>query len=60
MKIFSILVASLLSVTGFAGSASGQAAGKILITDVTIISPENLDHVEKGNVLIENDRIVSV
>jgi hypothetical protein len=31
-----------------------------LITDVTIISPENLDHIAEGNVQIENGRIVSV
>jgi imidazolonepropionase-like amidohydrolase len=60
MKIFAILFTSLLSVAAFAGSASDQAASKILITDVTIISPENLDHIEKGSVLIENGRIVSV
>ena len=60
MKIFAILSTSLLSVAAFAGSASDQAAGKMWITDVTIISPENLDHIEKGSVLIENGRIVSV
>src|ERR1039458_5790140 len=60
MKIFAILFTSLLSVAAFAGSASDQAAGKMWITDVTIISPENLDHIEKGSVLIENGRIVSV
>jgi imidazolonepropionase-like amidohydrolase len=44
----------------FAASASGQAAGRTWITDVTIVSPENLDHIEKGSVLIEDGRIVSV
>jgi hypothetical protein len=60
MKIFAVLFASLLSVTAFSGSASAQAAGRTWITDVTIISPENLDHVEKGSVLIEGERIVRI
>ena len=49
------LLISLLVVPIVAG-----AADRILITDVTIISPENLAHVEKGNVLIENGSIVKV
>jgi Amidohydrolase family len=60
MKIFAVLFTLLLSVTAFAGSASAQATGKVWITDVTIISPENLDHIEKGSVLIENGRIARV
>ena len=60
MKIFAILFASVLSVAGLAASASSQAVDRTWITDVTIISPENLDHVEKGSVLIGNGRIVSV
>jgi imidazolonepropionase-like amidohydrolase len=60
MKIFAILFTSLLSVAAFAGSASAQAAGRMWITDVTIISPENLDHIEKGSVLIEGGRIVRI
>jgi imidazolonepropionase-like amidohydrolase len=60
VKISAVLLASLLSVASFADSASAQAKGRTWITDVTIISPENLDHVEKGSVLIENSRIVSV
>jgi imidazolonepropionase-like amidohydrolase len=59
MKIFAILLTLLLSVVGFADSASGQA-DRTWITDVTIISPENLDHIEKGSVLIENGRIVRI
>jgi imidazolonepropionase-like amidohydrolase len=60
MKIFTVVFATLLSVAAFADSASSQAAGRTWITDVTIISPENLDHIEKGSVLIENGRIVTV
>jgi Amidohydrolase family len=37
-----------------------QAADRILITDVTVVSPENLDHIEKGSVLIEDGRIVKL
>jgi Amidohydrolase family len=60
MKIFGVVFASLLSVVAFGDVASGQAADRIWITDVTIISPENLDRIEQGSVLIENGRIVSV
>src|ERR1700691_304499 len=61
MKFFTRMLGLLLSVVTFAGSASSQQGpGRILITDVTIISPENLDHIAEGNVLIENGRIVSV
>jgi imidazolonepropionase-like amidohydrolase len=60
MKIFTVILASLLSVAALAPAASAQAKGRTWITDVTIISPENLDHIEKGSVLIENGRIVSV
>lgn len=60
MKIFAIVFASVFSVAAFADSASNQTASRTWITDVTIISPENLDHIEKGSVLIENGRIVRV
>lgn len=40
--------------------ARGQAPERTWITDVSIVSPERLDRVETGNVLIENDRIVRV
>jgi imidazolonepropionase-like amidohydrolase len=60
MKIFVVVFALFFPVAAFADSTSNQKASRFWITDVTIISPENLDHVEKGSVLIENDRIVSV
>ena len=53
-----VLMLLLSSVAAFAGSASKQ--NRIWITDVTIISPENLDHIGEGNVLIEDGRIASV
>jgi imidazolonepropionase-like amidohydrolase len=58
MKTFAIIFASLFSVMPFADS--NRAASRVWITDVTIISPENLDHIGKGSVLIENGRIVRV
>jgi imidazolonepropionase-like amidohydrolase len=60
MKIFDILLTSLLSVAAFSVSAPAQAAGPVWITDVTIISPENLDHIQTGSVLIEGGRIVRI
>jgi hypothetical protein len=60
MKIFAVLFTSLLSIVAVSGSSPAQTARRTWITDVTIISPENLDHVERGNVLIEDGRIVDV
>ena len=60
MKLFAVVFTLLSSVAAFAGSASNQGASQIWITDVTIISPENLDHIAEGNVLIDDGRIVSV
>ena len=58
MKPFTV---ALLSVVAISGSASGQEGpGRIWITDVTIVSPENLDHIAEGNVLIEGGHIISV
>src|SRR5580698_10561794 len=61
MKSFTPMLRLLLAVVAFAGSASSQQGpSRVLITDVTIISPENLDHIAEGNVLVENGRIVRV
>ncbi len=54
------LLASFLFIVGSAGSTARAQAGQTWITDVTIISPERLDHIEKGSVLIENGRIAKV
>ncbi|MEI9978105.1 MAG: amidohydrolase family protein [Edaphobacter sp.] len=56
MKIFAVLLASL----SFGVAAGGQSTGGTWITNVTIVSPEALNHVVKGSVLIEDGRIVSV
>jgi len=45
---------------GFAQPASQGAASRTWISDVTIVSPESLDHIGVGSVLIEGDRIASV
>ena len=60
MKILAITLASLLPMAALAQPAQNQAPDRTWITDVTIVSPESLDHIEKGSILIENGRIVSV
>src|ERR1700682_1865771 len=70
LKIFALLFASLLPIAAIgplsANRASAnrapenQAPDRTWITDVTIISPEKLDHIEKGSVLIEHDRLARV
>jgi imidazolonepropionase-like amidohydrolase len=44
----------------FTFAAPKPAPRRIWITDVTVVSPENLDHLARGSVLIENERIVRV
>jgi len=44
----------------FTFAAPKPALRRIWITDVTIVSPENLAHLARGSVLIENGRIVRV
>jgi imidazolonepropionase-like amidohydrolase len=56
MKMCAFLLASIFLVA----AASGQSSGGTWITNVTIVSPEALNHVAKGSVLIENGRIVRV
>ena len=61
MKLLPLLLVLLLSVGAFAGPVSTEPEPtRIWITDVIIVSPENLAHLAKGSVLIENDRIVRV
>ena len=52
-----IALIGLLAVSVSVHSAPKQAADRIWISDVTIVSPENLDRIERGSVLIENGRI---
>jgi len=60
MKLFDTAFASFLAVTILANSALGQATSRTWIADVTITSPENLENVTVGSVLIEDGRIVRV
>ncbi len=60
MKRIATLFFLLISVAAFAGSDSKPQPDRIWITDAIIVSPENLDHIEKGSVLIEDGRIVRV
>lgn len=59
-SLFGRVLASFFSAMVVAGSAFGQAANPTWITGVTIISPENLNHIGTGSVLIENGRIARV
>jgi len=60
MKVFTFIFALLLSVAACADSSLNEGTNRTWITDVTIISPENLERVETGSVLIENGRISRV
>jgi imidazolonepropionase-like amidohydrolase len=54
------LVAFFLLGLVFTFAAPKPAPRRIWITDVTIVSPENLAHLARGSVLIENGRIARV
>src|SRR5215467_13686533 len=60
MKLFAVLFASIFLEMTAAGQTADDAVSRTWITDVTIVSPERLDHVSSGSVLIEGDRIVRV
>src|SRR5664280_1495536 len=60
MKLFAVVFMLLSSVAALIAAASNPGTSRIWISEVTIISPENLDHIGEGNVLIEDGRIVSV
>jgi hypothetical protein len=48
MKLVAVVIAVVLSAMTLAASDQGQTGSRIWITDVTIISPENLNHVAQG------------
>ena len=61
MKVLRPVLAVLLSVAAFARPAANEPEpSRIWITDVTIVSPENLADLARGSVLIENERIARV
>jgi len=53
-------IAFLWTVLSAADSRPAHDASRIWISDVVIVSPENLDHLDRGSVLIENGRIAKV
>jgi len=61
MKKLATLFTFFLSTVAFAGSISQKPEpSRIWIADATIISPVDLNHIARGNVLIENGRISKV
>src|SRR5215468_4668336 len=56
-----VLLTALSALTSFAQSPSKPAhSTQTWITDVTIISPEKLDHSTTGTVVIEDGRILRI
>jgi imidazolonepropionase-like amidohydrolase len=60
MKISAFIFGLLFSVLAMADSRTDRSPDKVWITDVVIVSPESLDHIGKGSVLIEGGRITRV
>jgi hypothetical protein len=60
MKALTVAAILCGSIAGPASRACGQTPARTWITDVTIISPERLDHIERGSVLIDGGRIAQV
>ena len=55
-----LLCAALFFLVESVSRAANQEPQRTWISDVTIISPEDLEHIETGSVLIENGRIARV
>lgn len=60
MKKLAFLFLFFVSTLNVAQSNPGRPTDRTWITDVVIVSPENLDHLAKGSVLIENGVISRV
>jgi imidazolonepropionase-like amidohydrolase len=60
VKAFVIALGLLLPAGVLCQSTRNQTLDRIWITNVRIISPEKLDHIDEGSVLIEDGRIVRV
>ncbi|HVM93555.1 MAG TPA: amidohydrolase family protein [Terriglobales bacterium] len=58
--VFSFVVAFLSPVIAAPQSKPSPYSSRAWVTDVVIVSPENLDHLDRGSVLIENGRIAKV
>jgi hypothetical protein len=50
----------VLTASPLAASDSSKPAKQVWITDAFIVSPESLDHIAKGSVLIENGRVARI
>jgi len=55
-----MLLMTLFLALASAANGQNQKTNLVWITDVVIVSPENLNHIDKGSVLIQDGRIVSV
>lgn len=60
MKTLPVIFASLLSVAAVGQAVRNRGPNRTWIADVSIISPERLDHIQTGSVLIEGGRIIRV
>lgn len=60
MKALTVAAFCCASIAWPASRARGQAPAPTWITDVTIVSPERLDRIDRGSVLIEGGRIARV
>ncbi len=58
--IAATLTLLLLSVAAPVDPVPNPKADRVWITNVFIVSPENLDHIKKGSVLVENGHIAKV
>src|SRR2546423_10463668 len=57
MRISHFVLVATLSIPAAAQRAPSSVSARIWISNVSIVSPERLDRIEKGSVLIENGRI---
>lgn len=60
MKRIAVVIGSLCWIVALGTFLRAQDSGRTWISDVTIISPENFDHISTGSVLIEGGKIVRV
>jgi hypothetical protein len=60
MRLFAIVFVLFCSVAAVAAPVPQEDSGQTWITDVTIVSPEALNHVVKGSVLLNGGRIARV
>ena len=59
-KTARVIFASLLLVTAIGQDVRDRVPNRTWIADVSIVSPEQMDHIDTGSVLIEGGRIIRV